>query len=204
MLLCLFLRQIVVLFWVDLMLVIFLKDMIFLVRLVVSNGCYGFWVRLVALIFVQGLGSFSLLSHLAQLLLQLSDLFLSLIQLSSVLIHSIVFDVSVLAFDSLWHLSCLHCFFFFRSHSLDNFMVIRLLSFLDATQGFPPSLLLLHNLQTRHFFDPFSLSLLISSSHQFFLSLDSIFDCLANERIGGSSFNICNVQAPKIFLILNG
>ena len=181
--------------------------MIFLVRLVVSNGCYAFWVRLVALIFVQGLGSFSLLSHLAQLLLQLSDFFLCLIQLPSVLIHSIVFDVSVvlavLAFDSLWQLSCLYCFFFFRSHSLDNFMVIRLLSFLDAAQGFLPSLLLLHNLQTRHFFDPFSLSLLISSSHQFFLSLDSILDCLANERIGGSSFNICNIQAPKVLLILN-
>lgn len=168
-LLCLFLRKVVVLFWVDLVLVIVLKDMIFLVRLVVSDGCYAFWVRLVALIFMQGFCSFSLLPHLAQLLLQLSDFFLCLIQLPSVLIHSFIFCVSVvLAFlvcNSLWHLSCLHCLFFFRPHSLDNFVVIRLLSFLDATHSILPSLLLLHNLQTRHFFDPFGLSLLISPSH---------------------------------------
>lgn len=181
--------------------------MIFLVRLVVSDGCYAFWVRLVALIFMQGFCSFSLLPHLAQLLLQLSDFFLCLIQLPSVLIHSFIFCVSVvlavLVCNSLWHLSCLHCLFFFRPHSLDNFVVIRLLSFLDATHSILPSLLLLHNLQTRHFFDPFGLSLLISPSHQFLLSLDSILDCLANERVGGSPFNICDIQAPKVLLILN-
>lgn len=149
-LLGLLLRREVVLFRVDLVLVIILKDTIFLVSLIISNRCYAFWVGLVALVLMQNLCSFSLFSHLTQLLLQLSNFFLCLVQLLLVLIDSLILCtfvvLTILTFYRCWHLSSLHCFLFLCSHSLDNFMVIRLLSFLDATHGLFPPLFVLHAL----------------------------------------------------------
>lgn len=56
--------------------------------------------------------------------------------------------------------------------------------------------------QYLHLMVGLSFPLLLSSSVEFFLGLDTVLDSLADERVGGCSFDIVDVETAEVVLVL--